>query len=139
MLCSREEIKFTNVTFRVNSVIKTGFGGIAIHSINFMVTDYLYHRSPQYFVILERCHMYNNYAISKTEDGSGTGVIFTKPNHYFLLNNSIIFNNKVTGIVGMSSNIILSQNITIANNTGSSGGGVLLCQNAVMYLDAYIH
>ena len=117
--------------------MKTGFGGIAIHSINFMVTDYLYHRSPQYFVILERCHMYNNYAISQTEDGSGTGVIFTKSNHYFLLNNSVIFNNKVTGIVGMSSNIILSRNITIFNNTGSSGGGILLCQNAVMYLDEY--
>ena len=117
ILCSREEIKFTNVTFRDNSVMKTGFGGIAIHSINFMVTDYLYHRSPQYFVILERCHMYNNYAISQTEDGSGTGVIFTKSNHYFLLNNSVIFNNKVTGIVGMSSNIILSRNITIFNNT----------------------
>ena len=136
-LCSREEIKFTNVTFRDNSVMKTGFGGIAIHSIIFMVTDYLYHRSPQYFVILERCHMYNNYAISQTEDGSGTGVIFTKSNHYFLLNNSVIFNNKVTGIVGMSSNIILSRNITIFNNTGSSGGGILLCQNAVMYLDEY--
>lgn len=54
-LCSREEIKFTNVTFRNNSVMKTGFGGIAFHSINFMVTDYLYHRSPQYFVILDSC------------------------------------------------------------------------------------
>ena len=37
----------------------------------------------------------------------------------------------------MSSNIILSRKITIVNNTGSSGGGLLLCQNAVIYLDAY--
>ena len=39
----------------------------------------------------------------------------------------------------MSSNIILSYSITIVNNTGSSGGGLLLCQNTVMYvyLDAY--
>lgn len=64
-LCSREEIIFTNVTFRRNSVNKTGFGGIAIHSINFMVTDYLYHTNPQYFVILENCYMYDNYAISQ--------------------------------------------------------------------------
>ena len=73
----------------------------------------------------------------KKKDGSGTGVIFTKSNHYFLINNSAIFNNNVTGIVGMSSNIILSRNIMIVNNTGSSGGGLLLCQNAIMYLDAY--
>ena len=136
-LCSREEITFTNVTFKRNSVKKSGFGGIAFHSINFMVTDYLYHRNPQYFVILNSCHMYNNYVISQKEDSSGTGVIFTKSNHYFLLNNSAIFNNAVTGIVGMSSNIILTRNITIVNNTGSSGGGLLLCQNAVIYLDAY--
>ena len=55
ILCSREEIKFTNITFRNNSVMKTGFGGIALHGINFMVIDYLYHRSPQYLVILDRC------------------------------------------------------------------------------------
>ena len=88
-------------------------------------------------MILDRCDFYDNYATSQREDGSGTGAIFTKSNHYFLLNNLAIFNNEVTGIVGMSSNIILSRNITIANNTGSSGGGILLCQNAVMYLDEY--
>ena len=136
-LCLREEITFVNVTFRNNSVMKTGFGGIAFHSINFMITDYLYHGNPQYFVVLDSCSVHDNYAISLEEDGSGTGVKFTKSNHYFLLNNTAIFNNKVTGIVGMSSNIILSRNITIVNNTGSSGGGLLLCQNAVMYLDAY--
>ena len=39
----------------------------------------------------------------------------------------------------MSSNIILTCNITIVNNTGSNGGGLLLCQNAVIYLDAYTY
>ena len=136
-LCSREEITFTNVTFRNNSIMKVGFGGIAIHSIKFMVTDYLYDRYPQYFVTLDNCEIYDNYVISQVEDSSGTGVIFTKSNHYFLLNNSAVFNNSVTGIIGMSSNIILSRNITIVNNTGSSGGGLFLCQNAVMYFDAY--
>ena len=84
-------------------------------------------------------YFYDNYATSQREDGSGTGAIFTKSNHNFLLDNLAIFNNKVTGIVGMSSNIILSYNITIVNNTGSNGGGLLLCQNTVMYvyLDAY--
>ena len=132
-LCSREEVKFTNITFRNNSVMKTGFGGIALHSINFMVTDYLYHRSPQYLVILDRCDFYDNYVTSQRKDGSGTGAISTKSNHNFLLDNLAIFNNKVTGIVGMSSNIILSYNITIVNNTGSSGGGLLLCLLSCMY------
>ena len=36
----------------------------------------------------------------------------------------------------MSSNIILSQNIIILNNTGYNGGGIFLSQNAVIYLKA---
>ena len=39
-LCSREEVKFTNITFRNNSAMKTGFGGIALRNVNLMVTDY---------------------------------------------------------------------------------------------------
>lgn len=66
------------------------------------------------------------------------GVVFTKSNYYFQLTNTAIFSNKATGILGMSSNIILSKNITTVNNTGSSGGGLLrvLCQNAVIYLES---
>ena len=40
-LCSREEVKFTNITFRNNSAMKTGFGGIALRNVNLMVTDYI--------------------------------------------------------------------------------------------------
>ena len=136
--CNIETITFVNVTFKDNFVIKAGDGGIAFHSINFLVTDYLPHQNPQFYVVLVNCSTHNNHAKGDGDlDGSGTGVIFTKSNHYFQLINTAIFNNKATGILGMSSNIILSGNITIANNTGSSGGGLLLCQNAVIYLDAH--
>ena len=135
--CNIETITFVNVTFNDNFVVKTGNGGIALHSIKFLVTDYLPHQNSQFHIVLVSCSTYNNHAKTDVEDGSGTGVIFTKSNHYFQLINTTIFNNKVTGILGMSSNIILSGNITIVNNTGSSGGGLLLCQNAVIYLEAH--
>jgi hypothetical protein len=135
--CNRENITFKNVMFSGNVVVKANSGGVAFHSINFMVTDYLHHEMPQYYLILTNCSIYNNHVKEHNIDGSGTGTIFTKSNHFFKLENTTIFNNTATGLLGMSSNIILAHNITIVNNTGSSGGGILLCQNAVMYLKAY--
>ena len=135
--CNRENIVLGNVTFNNNFLVKAMFGGIAFHIINFMVTDYLHHEKPQYYLTLMDCTINNNSVIHHDLDGSGTGTIFTKSNYYFKLDNTAIFNNRATGLLGMSSNIILSRNVTIVNNTGSSGGGVLLYQNAVLYVEAF--
>lgn len=102
-----------------------------------MITGYVLHENPQFQVLLNHCRIYNNHVQSLKRGDSGTGAIFVNSNLYFQLNNTAIFNNNATGIVGMNSNIILSNNVTIANNHGTSGGGMLLCQNAVMYLEAY--
>ena len=130
-------ITFVDVIFKRNLVIAAEFGGLAFHSNNFMVTGYLYHTSPQFQVTLINCSLYENYAKSVRSDGSAIGVIYTKADRYFKLSNTTIYNNSASGILGMNSNIILSQNITIVNNTGFSGGGLLLYQNAVIYLDAF--
>ncbi len=133
-----KSIKFENVTFNNNSVNSTDFGGgIALHSINFMVTGYVLHENSQFQVSLNHCRIYNNHVQSLERGDSGTGAIFVNSNLYFQLSNTAIFNNTATGIVAMSSNIIFSNKISIAYNHGTSGGGMLLCQNAVMYLEAY--
>ena len=130
-------VTFVGVTFKRNLVVATDFGGLAFHSNNFMVTGYLYHSSPQFQVTLINCTLYENYVKSIYRDGSAIGVIYTKADHYFKLVNTTIYNNSATGILGMNSNIILSQNVSIVNNTGFSGGGLLLYQNAIIYLDAF--
>ena len=132
--CFVERIAFENVVFNNNSVIITGHGGIAIHSQSHMRD--LLHAIPQFHLIFVNCSIHNNYKPHR-RDGSGTAAVFVKSNQYFLLKNTAIFCNEVTGILATSSNIILSHNITIVNNTGSSGGGLLFCQNAVMYLKTH--
>ena len=77
-----------------------------------------------------------NHAIFERGD-PGIGVLFLKSSHFFQLNNTSILHNKATGILGISSNIILSQTVTIVHNTGYNGGGMLLCQNAAIYLKTY--
>ena len=131
-------IMFYGCTFTNNDVCKTGFGGIAFHSINYHTVGYYHHKTPQFRVIVKQCDFHNNYARdSNHRSGSGTGVVFTKLNDYFELKNSQIYNNNSTGVIAISSNIIASGNISITNNRrGSSGGGILLCQNAVIYFNA---
>ena len=129
-----EQIVFENVTFDSNSVTKTGTGGIAFHAANF-IPDYLHHPTQSYHVLLINCTLQNNYYKPYWRDGSGTAVIVITTIQYFHLKDTAIFNNNATGIEAVNSNIILSHNITIANNTGSSGGGLFLCQNSVVFLD----
>ena len=130
-------IVFSNSTFINNAVCKTGFGGIAFHSINYGTTGYYHHETPQFQIILENCDFYHNHVHDNVfRSGSGTGVIFTKSNDYFELKNSIICDNNSTGVLAISSNIVASGDITITDNSGgSSGGGILLCQNAVIYFN----
>lgn len=129
--CCIENIVFSNVTIHNNSVIKTGRGGIAIHSQS-NIKDHL-HLIPHFHVIFDKCSIFNNSKPPR-RDGSGTAAVFVKSNQYFLLENTAIFSNEATGLLATGSNIILSHNITIVNNTGSSGGGLFLCQDAIIYL-----
>ena len=135
-------VKFQKVNFTRNALhinlkgIVTG-RGLALHSMSWTVTNYIYHGNPQFKVVLKNCNICDNYIKSPENDSSAIGAVYVKSNHFFKLINTVIIHNEATGILGMSSNIILSQTITISNNDGSSGGGMLLCQNAVMYLESH--
>ena len=133
--CSIGKITFVNCTFQHNSVTRKGFGGTTLHSINYPITGYKHHGVPQFKTLLEECIFKENYAEPHNASEAGNGVIFTKADSYFKLVNVSISNNNSTGILAIGSNIILSGNITIAHNRGSSGGGLMLCQNAVTYFD----
>jgi hypothetical protein len=131
---------FYKCTFINNNVCRTGFGGIAFHSINYHTSGYYHHETPQFRVIVEKCDFHNNYAQdSNHRSGAGTGVVFSKLDDYIELENSQIYDNNSTGLLAISSNIIASGSINITNNKGgSSGGGILLCQNAVIYFNARV-
>ena len=134
------QLIFEQVTFAKNSLhlTKKNSGGIALHSLIVTVTGYIYHGNPQFQVILNNCSIHHNYIkLGDIDSISTIGVVFTKSNHFFKITNTAICCNKATGILGMSSNLVLSKNVTISNNNGSLGGGMLLCQNAVMYLEVH--
>ena len=70
-------VKFEKVNFTKNALIgtvSTG-GGIALHSMILIVTDYIYHGNPQFKVILNNCHIHENYVKSLGNYSSATGVV----------------------------------------------------------------
>lgn len=81
-----KSITFESVNFNNNSVYSTNFGGgIALHSINFMVTGYVFHENSQFHVALSHCRIYNNHVQSLEGGDSGTGAIFVNSNLTFNL------------------------------------------------------
>ena len=133
--CSVGRISFINCIFQQNFVITKGFGGTVLHSINYPIATYKHHGVPQFKIIIKHCDFKENFADEKDVIRSGNGVIFSKADSYFKLVNVRIRNNTSSGILAISSNIILSGNISIKDNRASSGGGMLLCQNAIIYFD----
>ena len=131
------DIHIKNCTFIRNSFWnKGGHGGTAITSINFILTEVDQHISPQFKTFVSSCSFVENYIKANKRNSAGTAVIFVKTNPHFNLSDVYINGSNSSGILGLQSNLVLSGNITISNNSAESGGGILLCQNAVLYLES---
>ena len=128
-------VNITHCYFNGNSVNNSGTSGAIINSIVFMYPGYKRHNQPQVYVYIAHSNFSNNSDHNGLE--SGSGVIFAKSHKHLELENITIESNNRSGVLAMGSNIVISGNVTIRNNRGYSGGGMLLCQKAVLFLRPY--
>ena len=138
-ICIPVQILVTgNCLFQQNTLSYAGYGGAAIHNVNFLSFEYKKQTLPQFILALSKSvfkdHTYSNHS---KWNNSGSGVIYVKTNHHVALENVDIYNNLYSGIVVVDSNLIISGSVNIYNNNGSSGGGMLFCSNSVMFLTPY--
>ena len=122
-----------NCTFYGNYLEKPKHGGVALHSNNYILDGYLPQVNPQYTIIVKDCLFICNYILNQTTT-SGNSVIFINSNEYFGIEDVQITNNNVSAISAISSNLLFKGNTILSYNKGSSGGGLLFCQNSIMYL-----
>ena len=115
--------------FENNSI--NGSGGLAIHFTTFVIREYIAHSRPQVKVnVLQSAFMHHN----KVENAQlGKSVIFVKTSPHFAISDTKITENDCTGLLGISSSIIISSNVTISQNRAFKGGGVLLCSGAMLF------
>jgi hypothetical protein len=130
-------IEIMNCTFEGNHLTGTTKGGMALHIVTFVVEEYKFHTRPQLRVLVSLCHFVGH--TSKHSGELGNAVIFVKTSPYVRISNTSIVDNNSTGILVISSNIIVSGQLTISRNSAFNGGGLLLCADAVLFFKRSSH
>ena len=126
-------MKFENCTFSNNSVQTDKDAGIGITISS--ITESL---SAQYSVELVKCKFIHNQNIP-IEDGeysSGSSALYVSQQPGTLMIKDCCFSsNNVTAIATFRSKLSFSGNVTLYNNSGYEGGGIVLCEASYMILD----
>ena len=141
------QINFHNCTFSNNFIHKIGddqgAGGIAIHVLQFIALKYLKYSKPQYNTVLCNCSIHGNFVkhnnLSITSCSAGNGVIAIIRGSRFTIVNTTLTCNNCTAILAVGSTLLLEGELTISQNRGYSGGGLMFCDETVMFLMPYTH
>ena len=135
------KIIISQSNFSSNSVqqLKHGRGGVALSVLNFQIAGYLPHKMLQYNLTVTSCIFTNNTVVISRSDFVGSGTLFVQENAITHLRDNVFTHNSCTGVVAVRSNLILEGNNTISNNIGNNGGGILLCDNSIIYLSGTVH
>ena len=127
-------MNFENCTFYYNSVQtdKDAGIGITISSTTKSSSRHIYS------VELVKCKfMYNrNIPIEDGEHSSGSSALYVSQQPGTLMIKDCCFSsNNVTAIATFRSKLSFSGNVTLYNNSGYEGGGIVLCEASYMILD----
>lgn len=107
-------------------------GGVALHSITYILRGIVVQTVPQYKPSLINCTFSKN-KVNGTDSASGNGVLFINKNAYFGIKNITVTKNNCSAILAVTSNLLFEGNNELSFNNASSGGGLLLCKNGILY------
>lgn len=129
------KISVDNCTFQGNTQLS--YGGVAIHSVNYLSFQYIRQFLPQFYLSIINSTFYKNRAVNNYA-GSGSGVISVKDTYHVNISNVEIYNNtNCSGLLAIGSNFVFTGVTKIHHNNASSGGGILLCSNAIIFLQPH--
>ena len=135
-LSTGANIKISHSNFCNNSIDHATLGGgVALNVLNFQLAGYMGHRMPQYNLSLISCYFHGNKVDKlSVNDSVGGGIIFIEQNSLTFFRDIVIDGNRCTGLVLVRSNVVLEGKNIISNNIGNYGGGIVLCDNSILYL-----
>lgn len=125
-------ITIKKCTFNNNSLNGDSRGGVALHSITYILQGTLTQVTPQYKPKISNCTFTKNHVVNTTE-ASGNGVIFINKNEYFGIKDITVSHNKCSAILAVTSNLLFEGTSELSHNHAASGGGLLLCKNGILY------
>ncbi len=131
-----QNITFSNCNFTQNRIIKSQSSGVAIHSNSFIHPQFLAQKMPLHTLNFSHCHFYCNGRPNTTANGS---VILINSNKNTFIGSINVTYNSMNAITAVNSNLILSGRSFLTHNNGSSGGGLLLCENGILFFENNSH
>ena len=135
--CPNLSIEIENCNFTNNILnASNADSGVAINIYNYQINGVKVSSFPHYKVNITRCSFSNNKLVmthrANTQDliAGGATVYISKQKRETFISDSSFVNNSITAISAFNSIIVFSGNVTITNNTGLDGGGLVLCQSS---------
>ena len=130
-------IAFEETVFDSNVNLATihSRGGSAVNLINFHVPSYKPHQLIQYNVSFTSCNFTRNRGQANTDGSVGIGTLYVEENALMTLRDCLLQDNECTGITAVHSNIVLEGRITLRNNSAFNGGGMVMCDNSILFFN----
>ena len=109
-------------------------GGIAINANITYLKPFLYHFAPSFCITLENSLFQDSYVHNDKRCSPGSGAVTMIKAFLFNIKDTTFTKNSCTAIKVIASNLMLEGQVNITNNSGSSGGGLLLWDDSLMVL-----
>ena len=106
-------------------------GGIAVNWITHYAEPFGYHST--FNASFRNCLVRDNYIYKNKACSLGYGVVTIMGSAFHIVDSEFMQNN-CTAIKAIGSKLLLDGQVNITNNHGSSGGGLLLCDDSVIVL-----
>ena len=139
--CPRGQVTIERCYFSDNVLhTTTADVGVAINIFMFFINGVVSTSLPYYTVHIKESHFVRNALITKNNQNriSGGAVLYVgKHRREIFITDSTFEDNEITAISAFRSNVVFQGNITIRNNTGIDGGGLILCEASYMLLSPY--
>ena len=117
-----------------NNTAESSQSGTAVHVVNYNLPGSVKHKVPQYYVLFNECTFVNNGEDKDGEHLLGCGTMYIAENGMTVIKNSNFLNNICSGIVAVQSTVVMNGSVSIKNNSGYNGGGIMLCANSEIFL-----
>ena len=138
-------IAFTkNCTFKNNSLVFPAdsyysHGGVGVHIVTYTLPEYEQHKTVFFEVNFSDCRFIHNYVQNPPLDDRNyivprTGALYMENARLVRLKDCHFTKNNCTGIVALSSNLMIHGKNAISENRGVKGGGMFFCAGGLMHL-----
>ena len=138
--CPLEVVQFVNSNFK-NNVLYTSRtdSGVAVHIHTFLTTGVLATQLYNTRVTFIQCTFVSNRLITQTpndlEQFSGAATLYiVRQRASTTICNSSFEDNTITAISAIKSTILFKGDVLIRNNSGTNGGGLILCETSYLLL-----